>query len=439
MAGIFKAYDIRGIVGKDLTEDTALSIGRAVATFLKCRKVVVGQDMRPHSELLFQALSRGLLQQGADVIRLGLCSTPMSYYANGKLGADAGVMITASHNPAEWNGFKLCREQAIPISGDTGIQEIEQLVLSGQFSRAPSTPGTLTAYDILPEYTAHVAKRAAIRRPMRIAVDFANAMGIMEAKTLTGLLAMDPLYDTFDGTFPHHEANPLKTETLKALQDKVRAGPYDFGVAFDGDADRVGFVDQRGDIVPMDMITALIAQSILKKEKGDILYDLRSSWSVREVIEENGGTPHQCRVGHAFIKQQMRAVKAIFAGELSGHYYFRDNYYTESASMAVLCIANLLSPSNLTLSEWVTPLRRYAKSPEINSKVKDPPAVLRRLKDLYQGGTVLELDGLSVEFPDWWFNIRASNTEPLVRLNLEAKSQAVLDQRQSELLAILRA
>ncbi|MBU4199104.1 MAG: phosphomannomutase/phosphoglucomutase [Verrucomicrobia bacterium] len=439
MSGIFKAYDIRGIVGKDLTEDVAFRIGRAFATFLKCRKVVVGQDMRPHSEVMFQALSRGLLLQGADVIRLGLCSTPMSYYANGKLGADAGIMITASHNPAEWNGFKLCRELAIPISGDTGIKDIECLVQAGAFDPAPAKPGILTVYDILPEYVAHVASCAAIKRPMRIAVDFANAMGIMEAKALKGLLAIDPLYDTFDGTFPHHEANPLKTETLEALQAKVRSGNCNFGVAFDGDADRAGFVDEKGEIIPMDMITALIAQSILKKEKGDIFYDLRSSWTVREVILENGGTPHMCRVGHAFIKQQMRAVKAIFAGELSGHYYFRDNYYTESSSMAVLFLANLLSLSTQTLSELVRPLQRYAKSPEVNSEVKDPPAVLRRLKDRYHDGKLLELDGLSVEFPDWWFNVRASNTEPLVRLNLEAKTQAVLDQRQAELLKIIRA
>ncbi len=439
MSGIFKAYDIRGIVGKDLTEDTAFKIGRAFATFLKCRKVVVGQDMRPHSEPMFEALSRGLLQQGVDVIRLGLCSTPMSYYANGKLGADAGIMITASHNAAEWNGFKLCREQAIPISGDTGIKDIERLVLSGDFAASPAKPGRLSAYDILPEYTAHVAQYAAIKRPLRIAVDFANAMGIMEAKVLQDLIAIDPLFDTFDGTFPNHEANPLKTETLATLQAKVREGKYDFGVAFDGDADRVGFINEKGEIIPMDMITALIARSILQKEQGNILYDLRSSWTVREVILENGGIPHQCRVGHAFIKQQMREAKAIFAGELSGHYYFRDNYYTESSSMAVILLANLLSASSRPLSELIMPLQRYAKSPEINSQVKDPPAVLRRLKNLYPGGKVLELDGVSVEFPDWWFNVRASNTEPLVRLNLEAKTQAVLDQRQTELLKAIRA
>ncbi|MCX6992795.1 MAG: phosphomannomutase/phosphoglucomutase [Kiritimatiellaeota bacterium] len=449
MAGIFKAYDIRGVVGKDLDDDLAFKIGRAFASFLNCRRVVVGQDMRSSSAAMFQALTRGLTQQGADVIRVGVCSTPMSYYANGKLGADASIMITASHNPGEWNGFKLCREKAIPISGATGIQEIERRVMQSDFAPASVSPGTISSYDILPEYVKHVQQLAALQRPIAIAADYANAMGCIESKALAGLMRVDAMYDTLDGTFPHHEANPLKTETLADLQQKVRAGLpgvalakpdcYDFGAAFDGDADRVGFVDETGAIVPMDMITLLIAQSILKKQKGVILYDLRSSWTVREVIEENGGTPQMCRVGHAFIKQQMRAAHALFAGELSGHYYFQENYFTESSAMAVLYIANLLSQSRVPLSAMIKPFHRYFKSPEINSEVKDPPAVLARLKNQYQGGKQFELDGLSVEFTDWWFNVRCSNTEPLVRLNLEAKTQAQLDQRTQELLALIRA
>jgi len=438
MSGIFKAYDIRGIYGKDLTEDVAFKIGRAFASFLNCRKVVVGQDMRPHSKLLFDGLVRGLTMQGADVISVGLCSTPMSYFANGKLGADASIMITASHNPAEWNGFKLCRAQAVPLSGQTGIGDVEKIVMSGQFNPPAKKPGSVTRYDILPEYAAHIKKCAQPVRKVKIAADFANSVGVIEAKTLKGLVEIDPLYAELDGSFPNHEANPLKTETLAALQRKIKEGKYDFGAAFDGDADRVGFVDEKGDIVPMDMITALIAQSVLKKEKGTILYDLRSSWAVREVIEENGGTPQMCRVGHAFIKQEMRAAKAVFAGELSGHYYFRDNYYTESSAMAVLFIANLLSQGNLPLSGLVAPLKRYFKSPEINSEVKDQAAVFDRLRRTYRDGKIFELDGLSFEFSDWWFNVRASNTEPLVRLNLEAKSKELLDRRQKELLELIR-
>ncbi|MBI2441323.1 MAG: phosphomannomutase/phosphoglucomutase [Lentisphaerae bacterium] len=439
MAGIFKAYDIRGVVGKDLTAEVAFKIGRAFVSLLGCRRVVVGQDMRSSSATMFQELTRGLTCQGANVVRLGLCSTPMSYYANGFLGADAGIMITASHNPGEWNGFKLCRAQAVPISGATGIAEIERRVANADFAPAAKTPGTISGHDIRPEYIAHIKKLAALKRPITIAADFANAMGSLEAQALAGLLRVDALYETLDGTFPNHEANPLKTETLAALQEKVRSGHYDFGAAFDGDADRVGFVDERGEIVPMDMITLLIARSILQKQKGAILYDLRSSWTVREVIEENGGAPQQCRVGHSFIKQQMRAADALFAGELSGHYYFRENYFTESSALAVLYVANLLSQSSAPLSDLIRPLQRYFKSPEINSEVHDPVAVLARLREKFRDGRQFELDGLSVEYPDWWFNVRCSNTEPLVRLNLEAKTQAQLAERTRELLGLIRA
>lgn len=440
MSGIFKAYDIRGIYGQDLDIDLAEKIGRAFVTFLKCRKVVIGCDMRPHSQPLFDALSRGITRQGADVIDLGLCSTPMSYFGNGLLGADAGIMITASHNPGEWNGFKLSRREAAPISGQTGINDIENIVREENFDPEAQRPGKITNHAIQKEYAAHVRKFAELKRPAHIAADYANAMGILEARALGGLIKIMPLYDTLDGTFPHHEANPLKTETLSDLQKMVREGQYDFGVAFDGDADRVGFVDEKGDIVPMDLVGALIAMVMLKREPGaTILYDLRSSLAVREVIAENGGKSQMCRVGHAFIKRQMREAGAIFAGELSGHYYFRDNYYTESAAMAVLCVANLITQTDRTFSDLIKPLQRYHKSTEINSKVGDPAKVLQRLRENYSDGEAMELDGLSISFPDWWFNVRSSNTEPLVRLNLETRTAEMLEQRTAELLKIIRA
>ena len=439
MVGIFKAYDIRGIYGDTLTDDIAFRIGRAFATFLKSRKVVVGMDMRPHSKPLFDALARGLTLQGADVINIGLCSTPMSYFANGKLGADGSIMITASHNPGEWNGFKICREGATPISGATGIADIEQLVKTGHFAPAAAKPGTVSTFDIIPQYAAHIRQFADIRRPLRVAVDFANAMGIYEAKVLDGLIRIDPLFDTLDGTFPNHEANPLKLDTLEPLQEKVRKGGHDFGVAFDGDADRAGFVDERGEIIPMDIITALIAETILQKEKGPVFYDLRSSWAVREVIEEGGGKPMMSRVGHAFIKKQMREAGAIFAGELSGHYYFRQNYFAESSSLAALMIANLVSQSDKPLSEHVRPIQRYFGSGEINSEVKNVQAVFDHLKSKYKDGRMIELDGLSIEFDDWWFNVRPSNTEPLVRLNLEAKNAPLMQKKRDEVLAVIRA
>jgi len=438
MAGIFKAYDIRGIVGETLDEALAEKIGRAFVTHLKCKKVVIGRDMRPHSGPLFDALSNGITMQGADVIDLGLCSTPMCYFGNGSLGADAGIMLTASHNPGEWNGFKLCREQAIPISGATGIADIETIVNAESFDPPAATPGSITTVAVLDDYVAHIRRHASLARPIRIAADMANAMGAVESRVLEGLMEIDPLFETLDGSFPNHEANPLKADTLETLQETIRSGSYDFGVAFDGDADRAGFIDEKGEIIPMDIITALVAEDLLAHEKGVIFYDLRSSWAVKEIIEANGGTPMMSRVGHAFIKQQMRENNAIFAGELSGHYYFRDNYFTESSSLAVICVANIVSRSEKPLSELVKPIMRYYASGEINSTVDDAAAVLERVKRTYTDGNMFELDGISVEYDDWWFNVRMSNTEPLVRLNLEARNEALVQEKRDELLNCIR-
>jgi phosphomannomutase len=440
MAGIFKAYDIRGIYGQDLTEELTERIGRAYATFTGAKKVVVGRDCRPHSLPLFNALARGLNRQGVDVIDVGECSTPMSYFANGTLHADGSIIITASHNSAEWNGFKLCRAQAEPISGATGIADIERIAQEQTFAPAAAHPGTITPHDIMPAYCKHVAGFNRTAKKLSVAIDMANGMGIWEAKSLARFIDIDPLYDTPDGTFPNHEANPLKVETLEDLQRMVRKGDYAFGVCFDGDADRAGFVDERGEIVPMDLITALIAQDILATRKGVIFYDLRSSRVLDEVIAAAGGTPMMSRVGHAFIKQQMRDHNAIFAGELSGHYYFRDNFTAESSAMAVLSIANILSNSDKPLSAWIAPLRKYSQSGEINSHVsRDPKEILQAIKTRYADGKLTELDGISIAYDDWWFNVRCSNTEPLVRLNLEARTAALMAAKRDELLARIRA
>lgn len=439
MAGIFKAYDIRGIYGETLTDEMAFKIGRAIYSFLGCKKVVVGRDMRPHSKPLFDALARGLALHGADVVDLGMCSTPMSYYANKVLGADASVMITASHNPGPWNGFKICRANATPLSGASGILDIERIVQSGDFAPEAPAKGKVYAYDVLPEYAEHFRAFADVRRPLRVLVDYANAMGIFEAKTFDGLFEITPLFDELDGTFPNHEANPLDTHTLAAAQKAVRAGTYDFAACFDGDADRVGFLDEKGDVIPMDMITALIAQTLLANNPGaNIFYDLRSSWAVKEVILENGGVPNRSRVGHAFIKAQMREKDALFAGELSGHYYFKENSFAESSALAVLLIANLVSQADKPLSQLIAPIQRYFASGEINSTVADAPAVLAQLRAQYADADILELDGLSFEYPTWWFNVRCSNTEPLVRLNLEAKTRAEMEARRDEVLARIR-
>lgn len=396
--------------------------------------------MRPHSQPLFDALARGLTLHGADVVDLGLCSTPMSYFANRLLGADASVMITASHNPGPWNGFKICRNNATPISGATGIMDIKRIVQEEDFAPTAPAKGAITTYDIVPAYAEHFRQFADIRHPLNILMDYANAMGIVEAKTFDGLFQITPLFDTLDGTFPNHEANPLDTSTLAAAQEAVRKGKYDFAACFDGDADRVGFLDEKGDIIPMDMITALIAKMVLAKNPGaNIFYDLRSSWAVKEVILENGGIPNQSRVGHAFIKAQMREKDAIFAGELSGHYYFKENSFAESSALAVIFIANLVSQSDKPLSELVAPMQRYFASGEINSTVADSLLVFDKLRSTYADADKMELDGLSFEYPTWWFNVRRSNTEPLVRLNLEAKTKAEMEAKRDEVLAIIRS
>ena len=437
MSGIYKAYDIRGIYPGQLNEEIAEQIGRAYIEFTGAKKVVVGRDMRPHSKPLFDALAKGMTEQGADVVNLELCSTPMSYFANGKLGADGSVIITASHNPGEWNGFKLCKAQAVPISGATGIADIEKIVAAKSWKKSDAK-GKITTYDIAPEYGVFLAKHAKLSRKLKVVVDYANAMGSYEIAGIENLFEIIPLYKELDGTFPNHEANPLKLDTLDVLREKVRETGADFGAGFDGDADRCGFVDNQGEVIPMDLFTALIAQDILSDGPATILYDLRSSWAVKECIEQNGGKAIMSRVGHAFIKAQMRQYDAVFAGELSGHYYFRENYTAESQGLAFIKLANLICKTGRKVSDLVAPLRKYFASGEINSKVADVPAVLAKIKAKYADGHMFELDGISVEYGDWWFNVRSSNTEPLLRLIVEAKTKARMEEKRDELLALIR-
>ena len=448
MAGIFKAYDIRGIYGQDLTDEIFYKIARAYAKFARVKKVVVARDIRVHSEALFNAFAKGLTDVGVDVIDIGPASTPMSYFANGTLKADGSVMITASHNTKEWNGCKLCRASAVPISGATGIKDIEAMVASGDLGDDAAKKGTITKIDILPQYVAHVREFAHLARPLHIACDFANGMGICEANSFKGSdITYDSLYEEFDGQFPNHEANPLKTETLADLQALVKANPgkFAFGVAFDGDADRAGFVDEKGEIIPMDFTTALISQDMIASNPGaTCFYDLRSSRVVDETIAAAGGRPKMSRVGHSFIKGQMRENDAVFAGELSGHYYFKANFTAESSSMAVFALANIVSKAGKPLSELIAPLRKYSQSGEINSKVAcDPKSILEKIKSLFSGkaDNVFELDGISVDnwkSEGWWFNVRCSNTEPLVRLNLEARDKATMEAKRDEILALIR-
>ena len=448
---IFKAYDIRGIYGTELTEEIFYKIARAYAQFtgVKGGRVVVARDCRKSSDSLFAAFAKGLVDEGVNVLDIGLGSTPMSYFANGSLKADGSVMITASHNTKEWNGCKLCKAGAVPISGATGIKDIEKLVEAMNGEEPPTGVGSITKVDISREYAEHVKKFAHLARPVHVAMDFANGMGIAESCAFLGqdMLTHDDLYGDYDGDFPNHDANPLHQETLKDLQELIRINPgkYAFGVAYDGDADRAGFVDEKGEIVPMDFVTALISKDLLKAAPGSAcFYDLRSTKMAEETIAAAGGKPMMSRVGHSFIKEQMRQNDAIFAGELSGHYYFKANFTAESSAMATYALANIVSASEKPLSELVAPLRKYFQSGEINSKTAvDPAEILAKIKAIYASrAKVFELDGVSVdawESEGWWANVRMSNTEPLVRLNLEGKTKEIMEAMRDEFLAQIRA
>lgn len=445
--GIFKAYDIRGIYGKDVDEGILYRIARAYAQFLRPSKVAVARDCRKSSPSLFQAFAKGLVDEGVDVIDLGLASTPMSYFANGTLGVDGSVMITASHNTREWNGCKLCRAGAVPISGATGIRDIEKIFEGVNEFDPPAGVGEITKVDVSKAYAEHVRSFAKLARPLHLALDFANGMGIAESCALEGTgLTWDPLYGEYDGDFPNHDANPLHRETLKDLQELMRANPgkYAFGVAYDGDADRAGFLDEKGGVIPMDFVTALISRSLLTDNPGAAcFYDLRSSKVCEETILEAGGRPMMSRVGHSFIKEQMRANDAVFAGELSGHYYFKANFTAESSAMATLALASIVAASDKPLSELVAPMAKYSQSGEINTETSVPPAeILAAIKAKYEGkAKVFELDGVSVdawESEGYWANVRMSNTEPLVRLNLEGRTAEIMEARRDEFLAEIR-
>jgi len=441
---IFKAYDIRGLVPQELDEDIAYRIARALASVLKCRRVVVGHDMRESAKEIVAATIRGLLDQGADVVPIGLTSTPMYYYAVNVLKGDAGMMITASHNPAEYNGYKNTGPEAIPSIAFVSNERLHDIAEAGDFPTPERKGELLEQVDILDDYVEAVLENARIRSfgDLKIVVDAGNGMAGLTLPALFEKVGSRPvpLFWELDGRFPNHEANPLKMETLKTLQQTVVAEKADLGVAFDGDADRVAFVTEKGDPISGDLITALIAREMLQRQPGaKIMYDLRSSRVVKEEIEKAGGLPVKCRVGHGLIKKQMREEKGYFAGELSSHYYFSDFFYTDNGDLAMLNLIKLICREGKPVSEMVAPLRRYYHSGEINSEVHDIQAKLAELESLYRGGEISHLDGLTVEFDDWWFNVRPSNTEPLLRLNLEAKTPQMLEEKKEELLGIIRS
>ena len=447
MAGIFKAYDVRGIYPTEVNEEIARQIGLAFQHVLdeddraNSNTVVVSRDMRPHSEPLSRALCEGLRAGGLDALDIGLATTPMNYFAVGHLKAAGGVQVTASHNPARYNGLKFSKRDAQPVSGDHGIALMERKVAANDLPVA-DTPGKLTSVTIIESYGPHVLSflnRPADARPLKVVVDTANGMGAIYRDLLeqTGI-ELIPLYFELDGSFPNYEANPLKLENLVDLADLVRSSGADLGVSFDGDADRAAFVNEKGEPVGSDLMTALIGGELVSREPGKhVLFDLRSSWAVAEYIRESGGIPVRERVGHSFMKATLRKNQGIFGGELAGHYYFRDTYNADCALLAEVEVLNLLWSKNQSLSELIAPLNRYAKSPEINFQVEDKQGKIDMLAERFSDAAVDYLDGITVQYSDWWFNVRPSNTEPYLRLVLEAADPEMLATRRAELEGLL--
>jgi len=437
---IFKAYDIRGTFPDQIDAQMARRIGAAMVRHVGAKRLVVGRDMRTMAPAIQDAVIDGMLQQGCDVVDIGLASTPMVYYAIGKLPCDGGLAVTASHNPKQYIGFKLCRAGARPMSGDSGIQDIEKMVAAGDLPRA-ARAGKRDQVDVKPDWIAHIAGFAKGIRPMRIVVDYANGMGANESPAIFARipgLQVVPLYEQLDGTFPNHEANPLRESNLDDLRRAVEKHGAPLGLAFDGDADRCAFVDQEGRTVHADLITVILARGMLQRHPGKgIIYDLRSSKVVPEEIVRLGGRPVRERVGHSFMKETMRVKDCIGGGELSGHFYFAENYYTDCGVLAAILVMNQLSQEQQTLKQAADALRRYHGTGEINFKVADKDALMRAIAAKYRDGAIDWLDGVTVTYPTWWVNVRPSNTEPYLRMCLEADTKALMEQKREDLFAVL--
>jgi len=439
---LFKAYDIRGVVPDELDAEMAWRIGRATARFLAAPSLALGRDARPSSPELFEAVSRGVREEGVRVIDLGQVSTPMLYFGVDHLGAGGGMMLTASHNPARYNGFKICREHAIPVGEASGLVDIERITRGLAPDEPPrGEPGALESVDLRDAYVEHVLSVGRGRPRLHVVLDCGNGMASVGLEPLLERLELETerLYFEPDGSFPNHEADPLKLENLRDVSAAVRRSGADFGVAFDGDGDRAVFVDEAGEPIPADLVTALLARHQLRRHPGGrVLYDLRSSRVTAEEVEAAGGVAEMCRVGHSFVKARMREVGAIFAGELSGHMYFRfsDTLVADDGTAALVALLDVLAAERKPLSELISPLRRYAASGEINRRVDDIPGLLRSIEAEHADATeISHLDGLLVRYPDWWFNLRPSNTEPVLRLNLEAATRQEMEAHRDALLA----
>lgn len=441
---IIKAYDVRGTVPDQINPDLAHAVGEAFVRVLGVhgQEIVIGHDMRPSSPELVHAFAEGVMSQGANPVLIGLASTDMLYFASGHFNCP-GAMFTASHNPAQYNGIKLCRSGAAPVGQDTGLNQIKEMITSG-IAKWDGGRGSLREEAVLEAYARHLLKLVdcANLRPLKIVVDAGNGMGGYTAPAVFAQLSatMIPLFFELDGTFPNHEANPIDEENLRDLQREVLANNADIGLAFDGDADRCFVIDEKGSVVSPSALTALIAVRELEHYPGStIIHNLITSSSVPEIVKEHGGTPVRTRVGHSFIKETMAQTGAVFGGEHSGHFYFRDFWRADSGMLAALHAIAALGHSSEPLSQLMARYDRYPMSGEINSTVSDSAAVFATIRRTYREYPIDDLDGLTVTGPDWWFNVRASNTEPLIRLNVEGRQLAIMEQIRDEVLGLIRA
>lgn len=448
---IFKAYDIRALYPEQLNEEAAWKIGHASAQFLRsllqgyqrgqanAQSLVVGRDMRTHSPTLAGALIEGMTASGANVIDIGMIDTPQVYFAINHFGTCGGVQTTASHNPAQYNGFKISGINARPIGADTGLKEIEHIATALKHTTGAGK-GQVTTEDITEPYRKHVLRFLdKITKKIRIVIDASNGMAGKWVPLIFGDLDVEiiPLNFEHDGTFKH-DPNPLVEANLAELKQTVTDKNADLGVCFDGDADRLMVIDETGQSIGCDIMTALLAREFLKNNQGStIVYDLRSSWAVKEEIIKNGGQPRRDRVGHVFMKKTLKDTKAVFGGELSGHFYYRDNFYADSGMITLVHMLNLLSTYDQPISELVKPIKRYATSGEMNFEVEDKQAMMDQMSQKYSDAEIDNLDGITIQFDNWWFNCRPSNTEPLLRLNVEAKNTDILNEKLTELKAML--
>ena len=437
--GIFKAYDIRGVYGSDFDAETSRRIAYFSVIHLAAERVVLSRDMRSSSPEIASAAARGIVDAGAHCLDIGQASTPMNYFAVVHMDADAAIQITASHNPGEYNGFKISRRGAQPVGYDSGLSEIEKLVV-GKGNITPVGGGKREETDVSEAYTRHVLSTAGEISPLTIVVDAANGMGGLTLPAILDGLPVKsiPLFFELDGSFPNHDPNPLKSENLVQLCDRVRAEGADLGVAFDGDADRCVFVDETGRVISCDLITAIIGREMVSRSGGGkVIYDVRSSRAVREEIEKAGGTAIREKVGHSFIKATMRREDALFGGELAGHYYFKDNFYADSAAIAMVKFLEIITSSGKKASELVGLVNRYVTTGEINLEVEDKDEIIRRITDEFSDGSLDSLDGITCDYSNWWFNVRKSNTEPLLRVVIEANDEATLEAGKTRLLAVI--